>query len=253
MISKQRLFYQYTVVCGIVQKAFLRFCKHLHEMLKKVAINEDSNKYHQGNIATMTEKLAETQYSVHEFISRRWSPRAFSDRQVEQEKLLSLLEAARWAPSSYNHQPWSFIIATKDDPTEYNRLLGTLVEFNQGWAKSAPVLILAVAKTRTDDGKTNRHAFHDVGLAIENLAIQATALDLSVHQIAGFSADAARKEYQIPEDYEAVTAIVVGYAGNPENLSDGLRERELAARIRKPLKEFVFTGKWGNTLPVLAK
>lgn len=197
----------------------------------------------------MTDKLALTQYSIHELIARRWSPRAFSDRPVEQEKLLSLLEAARWAASSYNHQPWSFIVATKEDPTEYKRLLSTLVEFNQGWAKNAPVLILAVAKTVTDEGKSNRHAFHDVGLAIANLAIQATALDLSVHQIAGFIPDAARKEYQIPEEYEPTTVIVVGYSGNPESLSDGLRDREIAPRTRKPLQEFVFTGKWGNSLP----
>jgi nitroreductase len=183
----------------------------------------------------MTEKLADTQYSVHELIIRRWSPRAFS------------------APSSYNHQPWSFIVATKDDPTEYNRLLGTLIEFNQGWAKSAPVLILTVAKTRTDDGKTNRHAFHDVGLAIENLVIQATSLGLFVHQIAGFNVDSAREAYQIPEDYEPVTAIVVGYAGDPQSLPDGLREKELAPRIRKPLKEFVFTGEWGTISSLLSK
>lgn len=93
----------------------------------------------------MTEKLALNEYPIHDFIRSRWSPRAFSDRSVEQDKLLSLLEAARWDPSSYNHQPWSFIVATKGDPTEYNRLLSTLVEFNQGWAKNAPVLILAVA------------------------------------------------------------------------------------------------------------
>jgi len=201
----------------------------------------------------MTEKLAQTQHPVHEFIRSRWSPRAFSDRPLEQDKLLSLLEAARWAPSSYNHQPWSFIVATKDDPTEYNRLLSTLVEFNQGWAKSAPVLILAVAKTRTDDGKTNRHAFHDVGLAIENLVIQATALGLSVHQMAGFSVDGARKEYRIPEDYEPATAIVVGYAGDPQSLPDGLREKELAPRVRKPLNEFVFTGEWGTASSLLTK
>lgn len=124
----------------------------------------------------MTQKLAETQYPVHDFIRSRWSPRAFSDRAVEPEKLFSLLEAARWAPSPYNHQPWSFIVATKDDATEYNRLLSTLVEFNQGWAKNPPVLILTVVNIRTDDGKTNRHVFHDVGLALENLILQATSL-----------------------------------------------------------------------------
>jgi nitroreductase len=199
----------------------------------------------------MTEKLALNEHPIHEIIRSRWSPRAFDARPVEQEKLLSLLEAARWAPSSYNYQPWSFIVATKDDPTEYSRLLSTLVEFNQGWAKNAPVLILAVARLRADDGKTNKHAFHDVGLAIENLVIQATALDLVVHQIAGFNADGARELYQIPEDYEAVTALTVGYQGDPQSLPDGLRERELAPRVRKPLKEFVFTGQWGSVSPLL--
>jgi nitroreductase len=199
----------------------------------------------------MTQKLAETQYPVHDFIRSRWSPRAFSDRAVEPEKLLSLLEAARWAPSSYNHQPWSFIVATKDDATEYNRLLSTLVEFNQGWAKNAPVLILTVAKIRTDDGKTNRHAFHDVGLALENLILQATSLGLFAHQIGGFNPETAREIYQIPEGYEPATVVTVGYPGDPQNLPDGLRDRELAPRTRKPLTEFVFTEKWGHTSPFL--
>jgi nitroreductase len=199
----------------------------------------------------MTQKLAETQYPVHDFIRSRWSPRAFSDRAVEPEKLLSLLEAARWAPSSYNHQPWSFIVATKDDATEYNRLLSTLVEFNQGWAKNAPVLILTVAKIRTDDGKTNRHAFHDVGLALENLILQATSLGLFAHQIGGFNPETAREIYQIPEGYEPATVVTVGYPGDLQNLPDGLRDRELAPRTRKPLTEFVFTEKWGHTSPLL--
>jgi nitroreductase len=198
-----------------------------------------------------TEKLASNQYPIHDFIRSRWSPRAFAHLPVEQDKLLSLLEAARWAPSSYNHQPWSFIVATYDDQTEYNRLLSTLVEFNQGWAKNAPVLILAVAKIRSDDGKTNRHAFHDVGLAIENLVIQATALGLAVHQMAGFDVDSARKQYQIPDEYEPATALAIGYPGDPNSLADGLRDRELAPRIRKPLHEFVFTGQWGHTSPLL--
>lgn len=199
----------------------------------------------------MTEKPAQTQYPVHELIRNRWSPRAFADRPIEPDKLLSLIEAARWAPSSYNYQPWRFIVATKYNPTEYNRLLGTLIEFNQGWAKNAPVLILAVAKLHFDDGKPNRHAFHDVGLALENLVLQATALGLSVHQAAGFDVDKARKEYQIPEEYEPATVVVIGYAGDPQILPDGLREREIAPRMRKPLPELLFTGQWGNVSPLL--
>lgn len=199
----------------------------------------------------MTEKLAPTQYPVHELIRSRWSPRAYSNQPVEQDKLRSILEAARWAPSSYNHQPWRFIVATQDDSVEYNRLLNVLVEFNQGWAKNAPVLILAVAKLHFDDGKVNRHAFHDVGLALENLVIQATALGLSVHQIAGFDVDKARKEYQIPGEYDPATALTVGYPGDLQLLPEGLRERELAPRVRKPLQEFVFGGQWGNTSSLL--
>lgn len=199
----------------------------------------------------MLEKPAEAEYPVHELILKRWSPRAFADRPVEPEKLLSLLEAARWAPSSYNQQPWNFILATKDNPDEYNRLLSVLIEFNQSWAKTAPILLLAVAKRHFDDGKPNRHALHDVGLALENLVLQATALDLFVHQAAGFDVDKARAVYQIPEEYEPATAVVIGYAGDPEVLSEKLRERELAPRTRKPLQDFVFGGQWGQAAPLL--
>ncbi|MEH2333620.1 nitroreductase family protein [Nostoc sp.] len=142
----------------------------------------------------MLENLAETQYTVHDLIRGRWSPRAFSNRTVERDKLLSLLEAARWAASSYNEQPWSLIVATQDQPSEYARLLSCLLEFNQSWAQSAPVLMLSVAKLHFDrNGKENRHAFHDVGAAASNLATQAIALDLFVHQMAGFDAQKARR------------------------------------------------------------
>lgn len=200
----------------------------------------------------MPTKPTETQYPIHELIRDRWSPRAFSDRPVEKEALLSLLEAARWSPSASNHQPWSFIVATKDNPTEYERLLGILVEFNQGWAKAAPALILAVAKLINDDGKENRYAFHDVGLALGNLSLQATALGLSVHQAAGFDRDKAIAEFHIPEGYAPATALIVGYAGDPDTLPERLRERELAPRVRKPLQEFVFSGQFNNVSPLLS-
>jgi len=123
------------------------------------------------------EKPAETQYPIHDLLRRRWSPRAFSDRRVDPAIMRSLLEAARWAPSSYNEQPWSFIVATKDDPVEFGRLLSCLVEGNIQWAQHAPVLMVSVARLSfEDDGKPNRHAFHDVGQAVANLSVQATAL-----------------------------------------------------------------------------
>ena len=138
------------------------------------------------------------------------------------------------------------LVSTKAEPTEYNRLLSTLVEFNQGWAKAAPVLILAVAKLHFDDGKPNRHAFHDVGLALENLVLQATTLGLSVHQAAGFDVEKARKEYKIPSDYEPATVLVVGYAGDPQTLPNGLRDRELGPRTRKSLERTFSRRTWLN-------
>jgi len=196
-------------------------------------------------------KLAETTYPIHDLLRQRWSPRAFADRLIEPEKLRSLLEAARWAPSSYNEQPWSFIVATRENPTEFNRLLTCLVEGNIRWAQHAPVLMISVAKMAFDrNKKPNRHAYHDVGLAVENLVIQGTALGLSVHQMAGFHVDKAREMYAIPEGYEPVAAMAIGYPGDPEGLPEDLRERELAPRTRKSLESFVFSGQWGQSAPL---
>ena len=196
-------------------------------------------------------KPAETSAPIHDLIRHRWSPRAFDARPVEPEKLRSLFEAARWAPSSYNAQPWYFIVGTKSDPENYNRILDTFVEFNQGWAKQAAVLALSVAKLTFDDGKPNRHAFHDVGQAVASLNIQAEALGLSVHQMAGIDPEKARKLFNIPADYEAVAGIALGYAGDPASLGDEMRKRELAPRQRKPLDSFVFAGQWGKSSPLV--
>lgn len=190
---------------------------------------------------------------IHEIISHRWSPRAFENRPVEPEKLRSLFEAARWAASSYNAQPWYFIVATKEDPENYKRILDSFVEFNQGWAANAPVLAISVARTAFDDGRPNRHAFHDVGQAASNLAIQATALGLQVHQMAGIIPDKARQIFGIPEGYEAVAGIALGYPGDAEALSEQLKQRELAPRSRKALDSFVFTGKWGEPSAIIGK
>ncbi len=195
----------------------------------------------------MLENLVDDQYTVHDLIRGRWSPRAFSNRTVERDKLLILLEASRWAASCYNEQPWSFMVATQDQPAEYDRLFSCLVEFNQSWAKSAPVLMLSVAKLRFDnDGRENRHAFHDVGAAACNLTTQAIALDLFVHQMAGFDGAKARSLFGIPEDWEPVAMMAIGYLGDPKTLPESLRERELAPRTRKPLTELVFTGGWNQ-------
>lgn len=197
------------------------------------------------------EKLANTTYPIEELLKRRWSPRAFSDRPVEPEKLLSLWEAARWAASTANEQPWSFIVATKQDEPEYARLLSCLRENNQLWASRAPVLMVSVAKlTFEANGQPNRHAFHDVGLAVANLILQATAFGLFVHQMAGIYPDKVRELYSLPEGFEPVAGIVLGYPGDPAILPEEVRQRELAPRVRKPLEAFVFQGAWGQTSPL---
>ncbi|MER3432149.1 MAG: nitroreductase [Leptolyngbya sp. ERB_1_1] len=193
----------------------------------------------------LVDKVVETQYPIEAILQNRWSPLAFSERAVEPEKLCSVLEAARWAASSFNEQPWNFIVATKDNSTEFERMLSCLAEGNQEWAKSAPVLMIAVAKLNFErNGHENRHAFHDVGAAEANLAAQATALGLHVHQMAGFDVEKARALYGIPQGYEPVDAIALGYLGDPHQLSDRLQQRLSAPRSRKPLKDFVFTGRW---------
>lgn len=189
---------------------------------------------------------------IHELISHRWSPRAFDSRAIEPEKLRSLFEAARWAASSYNAQPWYFIVGTKDDPENYKKVLDSFVEFNQGWAKSAPVVALSVAGLKMPhDSSVNRHAFHDVGQSAANLALQATALDLQVHQMAGILPDKAREIFGIPADFEAVAGFAIGYPGDPMTLPEGrLRDNETGARQRKHVSDFVFTGSWGKTSPI---
>jgi nitroreductase len=198
------------------------------------------------------EKPADAQHPIHDLFKRRWSPRAFSDQPVEAEKLRILFEAARWAPSSNNEQPWRFIVANKDNETEWNRLFACLVEGNRTWAYRAPVLILSVASLNFEDDSTpNRHAFHDTGMAVENLVLQTTALGLAAHQMAGFDVEKARADLKIPSGYEPMAMIAVGYPGDPAQLSDRLRAREAQPRVRKPLTEFVYSATWEQPSPLL--
>lgn len=202
----------------------------------------------------MAEQAPANQSPVHELIARRRSTLAFSTRKVEPEKIVSLLEAARWAASSYNEQPWSFIVATHDDGEAYERLLSCLVEGNRVWAKNAPALVLSVAKLSfARNNHPNRHALYDVGQAVANLSIQATALGLVVHQMAGYDAECARREFSIPEGYEPAAFIAIGYQGEAESLPESLRARETAPRTRRPLEQFVFTNAWGETAPLVIR
>ena len=195
------------------------------------------------------QKPANTGAPVHELIRNRWSPRAFADKPVAPEVLQSVFEAARWAPSSNNEQPWAYLVATNDDAENFVKMVSILVEFNAGWAQHAPVLALSVAHLKTREGQPNRVALHDVGSATAQLTFEANARGLLVHQMAGFDAQKARQFFAIPEDWEPVAAMAIGYPGDPQRLPDRLRERELAPRSRKPPAEFVMTGGWGHTAP----
>lgn len=193
------------------------------------------------------ERPAHTQSPVHELVRRRWSPLAFSDQPVTPAELDSLLEAARWAPSAYNEQPWSFVLATRDEPAAFERLASCMVAGNQVWARHAPVLMLSVAKRRFDlTGDENRHAWYDVGQAVAALSLQATALGLFVHQMAGFSPEQARAALGIPETHVPVTMIAVGRYGDAGSLPAELRAREEAPRERKAAAAFAFAGRWGQ-------
>jgi nitroreductase len=192
-------------------------------------------------------KQAGNRYPIHDLLLQRWSPRAFSNRSVDPEKLGALFEAARWAASCFNEQPWRFMLVTRDQGTEYDKLLACLVDANQVWAKQAPVLVLGLAKqTFTRNGNPNAYARHDLGLATAQLMTQATALDLYVHAMAGILPDKARDSYGIPEDYDVVTALAIGYLGAVESLPEQLQETERAPRDRRPLADLVFTGVWGK-------
>lgn len=181
---------------------------------------------------------------INKLIEQRQSPRAFSEKPVSEEQLETLFEAARWAPSSMNEQPWRFIYATKDNKEEFERMFSCLMEGNS-WAGKAPVLFVTIAKTAYDrNGKPNTHAWHDVGLATGNFLLQATEIGLHAHLMGGFMADKAREALGIPEGYEPVAMGALGYIGDPDTLPEQLRERELAPRKRKPLGDLVFRGKW---------
>ncbi|MEO1528628.1 MAG: nitroreductase family protein [Planctomycetota bacterium] len=194
-----------------------------------------------------------TQRETLDAIAGRWSPYRFSPRVVERDQILQCFEAARWASSSFNEQPWRWIIATRDEPEAFQRMLGCLMDANREWAQHAGVLALSAYRPQfSRNDKPNRVALHDLGQAAALLSIQAAALGLQVHQMAGINLSQIRAEYQIPADFEPATALAIGHpatesAETPE--AKQLVEREQAARRRKPLSEQLFTGGWGDAVP----
>jgi nitroreductase len=199
-------------------------------------------------------KPAATDHPVHDLIRDRWSPRAFADKPVPAGVLRSLFEAARWAPSSSNEQPWAFIVGTKEDTATHAKLLSTLVEANQAWAKNAPVLAVSVTELAfAKNGSPNRTAFYDTGAAVAHLTTEATSRGLMVHQMAGFDPRKASELFSVPAGWEPISAFVIGYPGEAQSLPDTLRERELAPRTRKPISDFVMSETWGHPAAFLDK
>jgi nitroreductase len=172
----------------------------------------------------------------------RWSPRSFSDREVSSADLAKVFEAARWAASSYNEQPWRFLVGARGSEA-YKKIFDSLMPFNQLWAASAPVLILGVAKTKfSHNDSPNRVALYDMGAAASYLTLQAATLGLTTHQMGGFDPDAARKAFGVPEDYIFGAVIALGYQGEPASLpNQQFRTQEVAPRSRKLFKDFVFS------------
>ncbi len=190
---------------------------------------------------TSTNRVPE--HPVNTLILERWSPRAMSGETISDEELMSLFEAARWAPSSYNNQPWRFIYA-KRGSGDWDDIFGLMGEFNQSWTKNAAVLVIVISKKTFDfNGQPSRTHTFDAGAAWENLALEAETRGLVTHGMEGFDYDKARSTLGIPEDYDVEAMIAIGRKGQKENLPQGLQEKEIPS-TRKPLKDILMEGKF---------
>lgn len=193
---------------------------------------------------------ANTDYPISEIIAKRWSARAFSTKPVENSKLLSILEAARWAPSSRNEQPWRYIVFTNENPDMLKNAQTVLKEIND-YARRAPILICAIAKkTYSENGNPNRLHFHDLGAANENMFLEAFNQGLIMHEMGGFDVQKAREVFNVPEDFEVGIMIAIGYQDTYHVLPDRLREKAFTPRVRKPLSEIAFIEKMGNGIKI---
>ncbi|OON70982.1 nitroreductase family protein [Hymenobacter sp. CRA2] len=189
----------------------------------------------------MSHKPAQTHFPVADFIKHRWSPRAFTSQPIEDDALRTLFEAAAWAPSAMNEQPWQFIYAHREQTEAFQKVWNCLLPGNQPWAKNAAVLVIVLArKSFSSNGADNRHYLHDVGMATANLLLQAGTMGIHGHVMGGFDLAKTQQEFGLPTDLEPATFLALGYVGTAEQLEEPFRSRELAGRSRKPLDEFVF-------------
>ncbi len=191
-------------------------------------------------------RMAPVDRPVNTLIAGRWSPLAFSQSPVNRAAVGRLFEAARWAPSSYNEQPWRYFFATRDDAAGFERLASCLVEANS-WARQAYLLGVSVATLRfARNGRPNLHAWHDLGAASQNMFLQAYDLGLYMHQMAGFDRQRARALLGLDADHEPAAMFAVGHPGEDASLPERARERQSAPRVRRRVEEFVFEGEWGR-------
>lgn len=192
------------------------------------------------------QKPAKTKTPIHAIIAQRWSPRVFSNQVVEEDAISALLEAARWSSSAFNEQPWRFMVGKKGEET-WNKILETLVEWNQQWAKTAPLLVLNIAKLNfTHNNKPNDVAEYDLGQAVATMVLEAVDRGLFSHQMTGFDSDKAAEVFNIPEGYKAVSVTAFGYYGNPDDIPGDIAKLEANERSRNELKEMAFRGTFGN-------
>lgn len=186
-------------------------------------------------------------YPIIELLKKRWSPRSFSEQDISDDEVSQLFEAARWSASAFNEQPWRFLYALKRHQPAYERLIIGLNERNRSWASSAPLVAFAIANTRfSRNDKINQHAFYDTGLAVSQLSVQATSMNLYVHQMAGIERDYLINEYGINDPYDVICGLVIGHIGNPENLPAPLAEVEKSAPQRNPIEKFAFQNTWNQ-------
>ena len=190
-------------------------------------------------------KEAHPDHTIEAVLAKRWSPYGFAKKDVATEDLLGILEAARWAPSSYNEQPWRYILARRSDLAAFEKLLSCLVDGNQAWAKHVPVLLIGIAMMKfARNGKPNKAAAHDLGLAAGNMCVEATARGLFVHQMIGIVPERVRELYNVPEDAEPLTAVAIGHLGDGNSIPSPLQGRDREPRTRRPVREFVFGASW---------
>ena len=187
-------------------------------------------------------KIAKTKYPVNELIKNRWSARSFSDKPITQELLNQLFEAASWAPSSMNAQPWRYIYAHRTNKEVFNKMAECLTGGNRAWAHGAAVLILSLAKTTLDSGHKNGAALHDVGGSNVLLMIEAVDNNIYGHLMGGFDIEKTKKEFKLPEELQPIVFIALGYLDDPDKLAEPYKTREITHRTRKELDEFVFEG-----------